>query len=180
MDGVIGQMGAGLSVLVVDDEASIQDYFQMVLGDAGFTVETTGSVSAGKELLRVGAFDLAIVDKNLPDGTGFDIATYIRDYNLDCESIMITAYGSLGSAIEAMQRGFSDYVQKPFADLEVIYASLQRVVKLLRLKRQNAELIEQLTEKAKVLEELAVHDPLTRLYNHSFMQASPSLAIGAC
>lgn len=144
----------------------------MVLGDAGFTVECAGSVSAGKELLRVGSFDLVVVDKNLPDGTGFDIADYIRDYNLDCESIMITAYGSLASAIEAMQRGISDYVQKPFAEIDVIYASLARVVKLLHLKRENAQLIDQLTEKAKILEELSVHDSLTRLYNHSFVQQS--------
>ena len=163
-------IGAGLSVLVVDDEPSICKLMKLVLSDTGLTVEIASTATEALELLRVGAFDLVVMDKNLPDGSGLDIARHIRDHDLPCESIIITAYGNLTSAIEAMRLGVAEYLEKPFEDIGVVRARIKAVIRTYRLKQENRRLTQTLTEQNRVLAELSERDALTQLFNHTYLQ----------
>lgn len=171
-------MGTGLSVLVVDDEPSVREFLRMILEPQGFSVELVDTAARAMELLRVGAFDIALIDKNLPDASGLDVARYVRDQDLTCETVIVTAYGNLQSAIDALRAGVAEYLEKPFSDVDSVYACLERVIRLHAIKQENRRLLAELQEKNRLLEELAVRDPLTRLYNHALFQEALEREIG--
>jgi diguanylate cyclase (GGDEF)-like protein len=158
-------------VLVVDDEPAILHLCEMLLEAQGFDVATAASLEAGRERYRREGFDLLIVDKNLPDGSGLELAKECCDGKADCELIMMTGYASLGSAVEAMRHGVADYVEKPF-DREDFLARITRALTTLSLKRENAALVTELRRKNAVLERLSIVDPLTQLYNHAYFHDS--------
>jgi diguanylate cyclase (GGDEF)-like protein len=161
-----------MRVLVVDDEPAVCMLLEEVIGEGGHVVTTAENVTTAVELLGEGQFDLIFSDKNLPDGTGLDIAAVVSERNLDCEMAIVTAFGSLQSAIEAMRLGVSEYLEKPFRDLEVLRACLARMTRVQSLKRENRTLIQTLKEQNTILGEMSVRDPLTQLYNHAFLQES--------
>lgn len=160
-----------ISVLVVDDEEPIRDFLDMALDeDEGFVVVGVGSVAEAIAALERQKFDLALLDKNLPDGTGLDVARVINERNLDMATVMITAYANMESAVEAMRLNISDYLEKPMPDVDALLTLLRRVIKMLKLERANRDLIAQLKDKNERLEAMAVKDPLTGLFNHAYLQ----------
>ena len=107
-------------ILVVDDDVQVQkDLLEVLLG-AGYDVST---VSGGKEALEVmereNPFDLVISDVMMPEMDGIQLLTEIRKRNKDLPVIMITGFATIDSAVNAMQKGASDYVAKPFKIKEI-------------------------------------------------------------
>jgi DNA-binding NtrC family response regulator len=114
-------------VLVVDDEQVILTVVGNLLRDEGYEVEL---VLCGKEALeRLDAqyFDLMIVDKNLPDMSGLDLLRKIRQSQPEMESVLITGYGSLESAIEALHLGAGGYLLKPFEDITLVLTKVNEL-----------------------------------------------------
>ena len=169
MQADVSSLGAGLTMLVVDDEPVIRQLLQVVLTDAGFRVEVFATLQEARARAQKHDFDLVIADKNLPDGSGIDLCRELREAEVDCKLIVMSGYANLASAVEAIQHGVADYFVKPL-DLQELLARLSRVVELLRLSRGNRALIHELREKNAELEALAVRDPLTRLFNHGALQ----------
>jgi DNA-binding NtrC family response regulator len=101
-------------ILVVDDEPHIRHMIQRVLLDEGFHVETAGSAFEALDKLEVSPFDLAIVDLNLPDITGLDLAEAIYKIDPGTPVILITAYGTLAFEAMASHPAISHYMHKPF------------------------------------------------------------------
>jgi diguanylate cyclase (GGDEF)-like protein len=161
--------GTGLTALVVDDEPVIRQLLQVVLGDLGFNVETLADLRSARERISVLDFDLVLVDKNLPDGSGLELCQALRAADNDCRLVVMSGYANLSSAVEAFKLSVSDYFVKPI-DLEDLRARLAKVVEVLHLSRRNKKLIEELTSKNAELEALSVRDPLTRLFNHAHLQ----------
>jgi DNA-binding NtrC family response regulator len=111
-------------VLVVDDEESLRHALAKSLRRAGYEVATAATGREGVDLFTEGGFHAVVTDVRLPDLSGLDIAALCTEVDPDVPVIVITGYGSLDSALEAMRRGARDYVQKPFemADLLAILA----------------------------------------------------------
>lgn len=160
--------GTGLSALVVDDEPVIRQLLEVVLGDSGFRVETVGDLRTARERTALETFDLLMIDKNLPDGSGLELCQELREAKADCKFCVMSGYANLTSAVEAFQLSVADYFVKPL-DLSDLRARLARVIELLSLSRQNKKLITELTSKNAELEAMAVRDPLTRLFNHGHL-----------
>jgi two-component system response regulator HydG len=106
-------------ILVIDDEASIRDSMTQVLGKEGYRVRSAGSGREGLNLFGTESFQVVFVDLKLPDKTGLEVLSQIKEAGQETPVIIITGYASIESAVEAMKRGAFDYMTKPFTPEEV-------------------------------------------------------------
>jgi len=108
-------------VLVVDDEAGLRDMLSILLKREGYDVSLAPSFKTGCESVE-GAptpFDLVLTDLMMPDGSGLDVLSRAKTRSENTEVIVMTAYGDVETAIDAMKRGAYDFVTKPFATSEI-------------------------------------------------------------
>ena len=116
-----------MKALVVDDEKNIRQVLKVVLEDFGFEVLEASSVKEAMNMLKNEPVFFALVDLKLPDGTGMDILRFINERGLSVESVIITAFASSNTAVEAMKLGAYDYITKPFnlAELKLIVRNVK-------------------------------------------------------
>lgn len=127
-------------VLVVDDEPVIRLFLQELFEDEGYEVVGTQSIAEGLAALREQEFDLVVTDKNLPDGTGFEIVHAAKALEPPCEAMIITGYASLDSAVMALQIGAYDYVLKPIEDVDMLLEKARKAIEKKDLARELLEL----------------------------------------
>ena len=101
-------------ILIVEDEKSMRDVLGILLEGEGYDVTLAAGGIDGISLLNKDIFDMVITDINMPKVNGFEILKKVRETSPDTLVIMITAFGTTESAIEAMQLGAYDYIHKPF------------------------------------------------------------------
>jgi len=133
------------SILIVDDEENIRHMLSMVLGRAGFNCDTAADGMEGLAKLRERSFEIVLCDINMPRMTGMELLVQLEKEGLESTVIMITAFGSVDTAIEAMKLGAYDYVQKPFKPDEVLL-TIRKARERERLRRQNRYLRRQLQQ----------------------------------
>ncbi|MEJ2542252.1 MAG: response regulator, partial [Gemmatimonadota bacterium] len=97
------------TVLVVDDEARIRRLLEMALGDGGYRVLAAGSAEEAELLLEKEAVDLVLTDLALPGRSGLELLSHLRSQGSETPVILITAFGTVESAVEAMKLGAFDY-----------------------------------------------------------------------
>jgi PAS domain S-box-containing protein len=135
------------TILIVDDEPVILDVFRRFLEGDGRTLLLASSVrEALARAAEHGALDVALVDKNLGDGSGLDVARGLRRLQPDVEVILVTGYASLDTAIQAVQVGAFDYVTKPISDYEALNLRVENAAEKVRMKRSQRELLARLVE----------------------------------
>ncbi|MGB7630798.1 MAG: sigma-54 dependent transcriptional regulator [Candidatus Deferrimicrobium sp.] len=117
------------TILVVDDDKMMRSFLSTVLGEEGYAVEEAGSGKQALEKLHRSEFDLVVTDLRMPDLSGVEVMREGRKIRPDARWIIVTAYGSIGSAVEAMQGGASDYLTKPFRDPEELRHVIRRVLR---------------------------------------------------
>ena len=100
-------------VLVVDDEADIRDLMEMTLMKMGLRVQTAVGVEDAKDKLDNNDYSLVLTDMRMPDGSGLEVVQYIDELMLDTPVAVITAFGNADQAVEALNAGAFDYLQKP-------------------------------------------------------------------
>jgi two-component system response regulator PilR (NtrC family) len=115
--------------LVVDDEADILDLLKITLGRMGIQATTAENITDARRLLESIPFDLCLTDMNLPDGSGIDLVRHINERHPELPVAMITAHGSMGSAVAAMKAGAFDFVSKP-VDLQLLRRLVGSALKL--------------------------------------------------
>ncbi len=121
-----------LQVLVVEDDAHVADAVQRSFLQHQISVEHAGTLSKARALLDgCKRFDAMVLDLNLPDGSGLDLAKRCRDRGLDIPIIMVTARDAIEDRIVGLQRGADDYLCKPFA-VEELVARLSAVMRRIR------------------------------------------------
>ena len=133
-------------ILVVDDEQSIQEFLSLLLEENGFRVATAGSVEEGRTRFQQDSFDLVLCDMIMPDGNGLDLLQEIKQQDARTAVIMMTAYTSTKTAIEAMKRGAYDYISKPF-DVEELKVVIQKALEKAKLVDENVYLRRELEDK---------------------------------
>jgi DNA-binding NtrC family response regulator len=131
---------AGANLLVVDDDQETRDLLREVLSEEGYQVVTSGS---GEEALEIGKrefFDVIISDMRLgPHLDGLDVLRAYKSIQPESEVILITAFGSMETAIEAVKAGAFDYLSKPFK-IEEVLLQVQRALGNRNLLRENRNL----------------------------------------
>jgi len=116
------------SILVVDDEPSMQDALGWLLRSEGYDVATAGSGEEAVTRLEAQEFDIIVSDIKMPGLTGLDVLERSRTLNPRAAVILITAYATVDSAIEALRLGACDYLEKPFG-LDDLKLCVQRLLR---------------------------------------------------
>jgi DNA-binding NtrC family response regulator len=108
------------TILVVDDQDSIRHFVSKTLEEDGFTVLTTGSVRETRQVLEHDMPDLMLLDLKLPDGTGIELLREVKRLQPEVPIILMTAFGEVETAVEAMSAGAFWFVKKPFQNDELL------------------------------------------------------------
>jgi two-component system response regulator AtoC len=126
-------------ILVIDDEANMGHMLSAVLKKAGYSVDSVLDGNAGLEKISREHYDFILCDIKMPVMDGMEFLRAAADHIGRSTVIMMSAYGSIDTAVEAMQRGAYDYISKPFKPDEVLLA-LKKAEERERLKRENRQL----------------------------------------
>jgi len=132
-------------ILVVDDEPELVRMIGQTLGAAGFTAVGAASGERALELVSQQEFDAALVDKNLGRGIdGVEVLRHLRKRQPRCACIVMTAFPSMGSAVEALRIGAQDYVEKPSPELDRIADRVQSAIRAVQLRDERDGLLRKL------------------------------------
>ncbi|MCA1988180.1 MAG: sigma-54 dependent transcriptional regulator [Desulfarculus sp.] len=169
-------MNARLRVLLVDDELAMRESLAAWLRQDGHQVtKAAGGLEALAELERQ-EFDLALVDIKMPGMDGLELLRRVKDAHPDTLVVIITAYGSIESAVEAMKAGASDYLLKPF-DPEHLMLLLEKMARQRDLLRENSALRQRLNEGECIgFAGLVGQSPAMRAVFGQIEDAAPALA----
>ncbi|HVT03346.1 MAG TPA: sigma-54 dependent transcriptional regulator [Thermoanaerobaculia bacterium] len=135
-----------LTILIVDDEASLRDFLSIVFEQEGWAVRTAGSLKEARQSFHQAEPDLILCDLMMPDGTGLDFLKDVKAISPVIPVIMITAYTSTRSAVDALRAGAYDYIAKPF-DIEELKIIVRKAVERKELEAENVHLRSVLEER---------------------------------
>jgi DNA-binding NtrC family response regulator len=132
-------MNRARSILVVDDDAAMREMIVSLLEEQGFRASGCGGVDEALEALREQPADAVLSDIRMPGKSGLDLLGEIRELRPEVPVVLMTAFGSIDSAVEAMRAGAFDYVTKPFKKDEVLVV-LERAFERTALEEENTRL----------------------------------------
>lgn len=133
-------------ILIIDDDESIRDLLGTFFKEQGFDVVTAADGKAGLDVLRQERFDLFLVDLIMPVMGGLDLLRDVSNLRIDTPSIVITAFATVNTAVEAIKLGAFDYITKPFS-LDELLIVINRCLNVSKLKIENETLKRQLKHK---------------------------------
>jgi DNA-binding NtrC family response regulator len=126
-------------ILVVDDEIEIRESLEALLDLEGFQVDLAANAAEGERKLESRAYDLVLLDLMMPDKSGMEVLRDVRERDRHTPIFMITAYGTLEAAVQAVKLGANDYLAKPW-DNEKLLIEIQRIIAGQRLIDENTQL----------------------------------------
>ena len=132
-----------VNVLIVEDEPKMRRLLELNLGEDGFTTLSAGDAETGLKVLRENAVDLVVTDLKLPGMDGLEFLQTIKRQNAALPVVVMTAFGSVETAVEAMKAGASDYVLKPFSLTEMRMV-IRKELDVRNLREENRSLREAL------------------------------------
>ncbi|MBE2292184.1 MAG: sigma-54-dependent Fis family transcriptional regulator [Xanthomonadales bacterium] len=127
-------MSANRSALIVDDERDIRELLVLTLGRMGLRVDTAANLTEARELLAANRYDLCFTDMRLPDGNGIELVGEISRQFPQTPVAMITAFGNMDLAVEALKAGAFDFVSKP-VDINVLRGLVRHALELNNTER---------------------------------------------
>jgi DNA-binding NtrC family response regulator len=131
------------TILIVEDEAKMRRLLELNLGEDGFATLSAGDAEAGLKLLRDNTVDLVVTDLKLPGMNGLEFLQAIKRQNAALPVVVMTAFGTVETAVEAMKTGASDYVLKPFS-LSEMRMVVRKELDVRDLREENRSLREAL------------------------------------
>jgi DNA-binding NtrC family response regulator len=131
------------AILIVEDEAKMRRLLELNLGEDGFSTLSAGDAETGLKLLRENPVDLVVTDLKLPGMNGLEFLQTIKRQNAAMPVVVMTAFGSVETAVEAMKAGASDYVLKPFSLTEMRLV-IHKELDVRNLREENRSLREAL------------------------------------
>jgi DNA-binding NtrC family response regulator len=136
-----------IRILVVDDEPMMSDSLRQHLTEEGYTVDVSSSGTAAIDLFDGGAYHLVICDLQLPDMDGLELLRHMKDARPTTEVIVVTGYGSVQTAVEAIKAGAFYFVEKPF-DFEELLPLVEKALERRELMAETANMRRQLSTRA--------------------------------
>jgi len=122
-------------ILILEDEKLLRMTLRKRLEDEGYRVVEAETGHAALDLIRDDEPDLLLLDYKLPDMTGIDVLRQVREMHLDTSAVLLTAFSSINSAVEAMKLGAHDYLNKP-VDFDELLATIGKALETTRLRRE--------------------------------------------
>ncbi len=133
-------------ILVVDDEESMCKFMEIMLRKEGYQVSTNQHAPSALEQVKNESYDLVIADLMMPDMSGLELLSRARSAKPEVDFIVMTAFASVDSAIEALKNGASDYITKPFK-VDEIKIAVKKSLQQKRITRENVQLKKELHTK---------------------------------
>jgi len=131
-------------LLIVDDEPDMLKLLGMIIrGKTPYEIITTNNPAEALDLIGRGGYDLVITDLKMPGLDGVEILDAVKRYDENIPVIIMTAYGTIETAEEALSKGAFDFITKPFRKEQILF-TIEKALKWLRLQRENQKLKEQL------------------------------------
>lgn len=135
--------GKNSTILIADDEPNIRRVFEAMFVKEGYTVLTAENGKRAIDLASSHNIDVLVSDLIMPDITGVEVLQKVKELHPQCSAIIVTAYGTIKSAVEAMRHGAFNYLQKPF-DMEEVRLVIKKALEHRALLAENTELKQQL------------------------------------
>lgn len=132
-------------ILVVDDEESIREFLEIMLKKEGYEVTLAEDGQKAKDLLSKKTFDMIISDLQMPHVTGIELLKHVKDTYPDVVFMLITAFGTTETAVEAMKMGAYDYLTKPFK-IDEVRLNIQNALRSRNLEVENRSLKKELVK----------------------------------
>ena len=136
-------------ILIVDDEDPSRDLCRMFIESDGYEVETSDRAEKALALLQFKRFDLVLTDLSMPDMDGVELVKQVRYHHPSTSVIIMTAFGSVSSAVESMRSGAYDYITKPFPR-DLLLATIRRCLESHNLKREISKMQTELLQKERL------------------------------
>lgn len=133
-------------ILVVNDEVNIREALAAILGDEGYEVGSVDSAERAIEAIEADHFQVVISDMRMGGGTGLDLLRWMREHSTETELILLTAFGSVEGAVEAMKLGAYDYLCKP-VNRRRLSLLIEKALEKQRLSMENRNLRRRLSVK---------------------------------
>ena len=134
-------------VLIVDNEKSMRDFLSIVLKKEGYFVETAEDGDHALKILEKDIYDLVLTDMKMPRMSGLDLLKALKDLSPETIIIMMTAYASAETAVEAMKEGAYDYLTKPF-QIDEVKLIIKNALERRKLRQENSQLRRELKGQA--------------------------------
>ena len=123
-------------ILIIDDEENMLHMLKTILSKEGYEIVTAGNGREGLEKIKTNLFDTILCDLRMPEMDGLSFLKTVKVKNIDSTIIMMSAYGTIDLAVEAMKHGAYDYISKPFKPDEIIL-TLKKAEERERLRKEN-------------------------------------------
>ncbi len=160
------------SVLIVDDEAAIRESLQTLLEFEGYSVEVASDGTEGLTRIAEHPFDLVLLDFAMPERNGVEVLRELRERDAELPVIMITAYGTVENAVNAMQAGATNFIQKPW-DNEKLLADVRTAVARRRAEEEVVQLKRALKQRYNFENIIGKSEPMLRIFD-LVSQVAPS------
>jgi DNA-binding NtrC family response regulator len=134
------------TILIIEDEAKMRRLLEINLGEDGFKTVSAADAEAGLQLLASEPVDLVLTDLKLPGMSGLELLQAVKQQNATLPVVVMTAFGSVETAVDAMKAGATDYVLKPFSLAEMRMV-VHKELDVCRLREENRSLRQALGEK---------------------------------
>jgi DNA-binding NtrC family response regulator len=150
-------------ILVVDDEKDIRRALEYVLSGEGYEVDTASSGVEAIKKLKEKDYDLVITDLRMEGADGFEVLKKAKEINSSLPVIIITAYGTIDSAVETMKLGAADYIVKPFLH-DDIKITVNRILEHRKLSLENLRLKRQLSQQFGCKEIIGLSESISKVF----------------
>jgi DNA-binding NtrC family response regulator len=161
-------------ILIVDDEANARTALAELLRDEGYAVET--AADGFKALPKLDEFtpDLVVTDLKMPGLTGLELMGKVRERDPEAVVIVMTAFGAVDTAVQAMKQGAADYLTKP-VNVDELSLVLKRELERKRLRAEAGQLRERLSERRRIDNIIGTSPPMQQVFD-TVLQVAPSRA----
>jgi len=152
------------SILVVDDSHAVRDNLSELLAAEGYEVDSCANGREALQLLQDHSYDVVVTDLSMPEVDGMGVLAYLVEHFPETSCIIITGYGTIKTAVDAMRLGAYDYLCKPIESQEILMV-IARALEHQRLWRENLRLKKQLREKFGFDNIIGISDPMVQVFD---------------
>jgi two-component system NtrC family response regulator len=152
------------SILIIDDDTSLRRVLEYTLEEAGYEVLTASDGVSGLAVFGEQQPDLVITDLKMPGMSGFQVLAAIKEQSLQTPVIVITAFGAIETAVEAMKLGASDYITKPF-NRDELRLVVHKALEMRDMARENRRLKKELVERSEFNSIIGISMEMEQVFN---------------
>ena len=151
-------------VLIIDDDRDTADFLKLLVEPRGDLARTASDAAQAREILRSWRPEVVLMDLMLPDADGIDLLKDFKEASPETQVIMVTGYGSVPKAVEAMKAGAFSFIEKP-VDADVLLVMLDKATEKLQLSAENKRLKEELRDHTSFANIVARSDKMRQLFH---------------